>query len=284
MSMRRAAVTSLRRAALTSLRRGLSTSAYANILAETKGKVGLITLNRPKALNALSPDLVGELAQAATAFDADPSIGCIVLTGAGDKAFAAGADIKVMSDKTYMGMYKAQLYGKDFAALASMKTPIIAAVNGFCLGGGCELAMSCDFILASDAAKFGQPEIKLGTIPGLGGTQRFTRAIGKSRAMELVLTGDMMSAEEACSRGLAARVIPHAELLDDALKTAGKIASMSQPIVSMAKDCVNVSFESSLAEGLRFERALFYSSFATEDQKIGMKAFMEKEKAAFKDE
>lgn len=183
-----------------------------------------------------------------------------------------------------IALRQARLYGEEFAKIGQVRTPIIAAVNGFCLGGGCELAMSFDFILASDAAKFGQPEIKLGTIPGLGGTQRFTRAIGKSRAMELVLTGDMMSAEEAASRGLASRVVPHADLLDDALKTAGKIASMSQPIVTMAKDCVNVAFESSLAEGLRFERALFYSSFATEDQKIGMKAFMEKAKADFKDE
>ena len=179
---------------------------------------------------------------------------------------------------------QSRLYGEEFGKLAQVRTPMIAAVNGFCLGGGCELAMSFDFILASDQAKFGQPEIKLGTIPGLGGTQRFTRAIGKSRAMELVLTGDMMSAEEAASRGLAARVVPHAELLDDALKTAAKIAAMSQPIVAMAKDCVNVAFESSLAEGLRYERALFYSSFATDDQKIGMKAFMAKEKPEFVNE
>jgi len=263
----------------------MSSSSYTSILSEVKpGGVGLITLNRPKALNALSPELVSELAEAATAFDMDPDIGCIVLTGAGDKAFAAGADIKVMQTKSYMDMYKARLYGAEFAKLGDVRTPIIAAVNGFCLGGGCELAMTCDFILAADTAKFGQPEIKLGTIPGLGGTQRFTRAIGKSRAMELVLTGDMMSAEEAAARGLAARVIPAAELLDDALKTGAKIASMSKPIVTMAKDCVNVSFESSLAEGLRFERALFYSSFATEDQKIGMAAFTEKAKPAFKDE
>lgn len=177
--------------------------------------------------------------------------------------------------------FTATLFGKDFDRFTSVKKPIIAAVNGFCLGGGCELAMCCDFILAADSAKFGQPEIKLGTIPGLGGTQRFTRAIGKSRAMELVLTGDMMSAEEACSRGLVARVVPGEELLEDALKQAGKIASYSQPIVAMAKQCVNASFESSLAEGLRLERMLFYSSFSTKDQKIGMKAFMEKSKPEF---
>ena len=266
-------------------RRLLSTApSYQSILTETRGKVGLITLNRPKALNALSPDLVNELADAAIAYDADPSIGAIVVTGAGDKAFAAGADIKFMSDKSYMDMYKARVYGAEFDKLASVRKPIIAAVNGFALGGGCELAMSMDLILASDQAKFGQPEIKLGTIPGLGGTQRFTRAIGKSRAMELVLTGDMMSAEEACTCGLVARVVPHADLVDDAVKTASKIASQSQPIVAMAKDLVNASFESSLAEGLRLERALFYSTFATADQKIGMKAFMEKAKPDFKDE
>ena len=206
------------------------------------------------------------------------------MTGAGEKAFAAGADIKVMSSKSYMDMYKARLYGAEFAKISNVRKPIIAAVNGFCLGGGCELAMSFDFILAADTAKFGQPEIKLGTIPGLGGTQRFTRALGKSRAMELVLTGDMMSADEACTRGLVSRVVPAASLLDDALATAAKIASMSQPIVGMAKDCVNASFESSLAEGLRLERSLFYSTFATKDQKIGMAAFVDKAKAEFKDE
>jgi len=275
----------MRRSLGGSLRRLCTVASYRNILTDVKpGKVGLITLNRPKALNALSPDLMAELASAVTTFDADPGIGCIVLTGSGDKAFAAGADIKVMQSQSYMDMYKARLYGAEFAALEKARTPIVAAVNGFCLGGGCELAMLCDFILAADTAKFGQPEIKLGTIPGLGGTQRFTRALGKSRAMELVLTGDMMSAEEACTRGLAARVVPAAELLDDALKTAAKIAGMSQPIVQMAKDCVDASFESSLAEGLRLERSLFYSTFATTDQKIGMTAFVEKAKAEFKDE
>ena len=259
-------------------------STYTSILTETKANVGLITLNRPKALNALSPELITELVTAAEEFEADPAIGAIVITGAGNKAFVAGADIKVMSEKSYMDMYKATFLVKDFQRINNVTKPIIAAVNGFCLGGGCELAMACDFILAADTAKFGQPEIKLGTIPGLGGTQRFTRAIGKSRAMELVLTGDMMSAEEACTRGLVARVVPAAELLDDALGQAAKIASMSQPIVAMAKTCVNASFESPLAEGLRLERALFYSTFGTKDQKIGMKAFMNKETPAFEHE
>lgn len=260
-------------------------STYTNILTEVKnGNVALITMNRPKALNALNPEIVSELAHACVGYDADPSIGAIVVTGAGDKSFVAGADIKVMAEKSYMDMYKPTFLGAEFDKIMGVKKPIIAAVNGFCLGGGCELAMLCDFILAADTAKFGQPEIKLGTIPGLGGTQRFTRAIGKSRAMEMTLTGDMMSAEEACMRGLVARVVPADQLLDDALKQAGKIASMSQPIVAMAKTCINASFESSLAEGLKLERAIFYATFATKDQKIGMKAFMAKEKPEFVNE
>ena len=273
----------IRSPALRGARRFAST--YATILTEEpRPGVGLITLNRPKALNALNPELVAELATAVEAFDADKSIGAIVLTGAGDKAFVAGADIKVMSEKSYMDVYKDTFLIKDFERLCKAQKPIIAAVNGFCLGGGCELAMACDFILAADTAKFAQPEIKLGTIPGLGGTQRFTRAIGKSRAMELVLTGDMMGSEEACNRGLVARVLPAADLLNEALNQAEKIAKMSQPIVAMAKTCVNASFESPLAEGLRLERALFYSSFATKDQKIGMMAFMEKTAPAFENE
>lgn len=254
-------------------------SSYANIVSEARGSVGIITLNRPKQLNSLTPALVAEVAQCAAEFDADPAIGAIVLTGEG-KAFAAGADIKTMQDKTYMEMYKTRLFG-EFDDILAVRKPIIAAVNGFALGGGCELAMSCDFILAADSAVFGQPEIKLGTIPGLGGTQRFTRAIGKARAMELTLTGDMMSAEEACSRGLVARVLPAAELVEDAIKTASKIASYSQPVVAMAKQCVNVAFESSLTEGLKYERMAFYSTFALKDQKIGMKAFVEKAKPEF---
>ena len=222
--------------ALAGLARRRFASTYTNILTEVKnGNVALITMNRPKALNALNPEIVAELAQACVDYDADPSIGAIVVTGAGDKAFVAGADIKVMSEKSYMDMYKPTFLGAEFDKIMGVKKPIIAAVNGFCLGGGCELAMLCDFILAADTAKFGQPEIKLGTIPGLGGTQRFTRAIGKSRAMELTLTGDMMSAEEACSRGLVARVVPSDQLLDDALKQAGKIASMSQPVCGTSR-------------------------------------------------
>jgi len=257
--------------------RSLSASAYKCILTEVRADVGvgLITLNRPKALNALSPDLVKEVAHAAQQMDADKTVRCMVITGAGEKAFAAGADIKVMRDATYMTMYQTRLFS-ELDQLSSVGKPIIAAVNGFALGGGCELAMACDFILAGDTARFGQPEIKLGTIPGLGGTQRFTRALGKARAMELVLTGDMITAEEAAARGLVSRVVPAADLLDDALATAAKIAAMSEPIVAMAKTCVNVSFETGLTEGLRTERALFYSTFATQDQKIGMKAFVEK--------
>ncbi|EOD18936.1 enoyl-CoA hydratase [Emiliania huxleyi CCMP1516] len=279
----RPAASSLGRPAALVAQRRLSTSPLTCILEERRGPVGLITLNRPKALNALSPTLVRELVQEVKRFDADPEIGAIVVTGSGDKAFAAGADIKAMQPLSYMDMHKARLFG-ELDELSSVRTPIIAAVNGFALGGGCELAMTCDFILAADTAKFGQPEIKLGTIPGLGGTQRFTRAVGKSRAMELVLTGDQMSAEEARERGLVARVVPAADLLDDALKTAGKIAAQSQPIVAMAKTCVNVAFETSLAEGLRFERAIFYSTFATHDQKAGMAAFAAKEKPNFKNE
>mmetsp|Transcript_52239 Transcript_52239/g.135434 ORF Transcript_52239/g.135434 Transcript_52239/m.135434 type:complete len:283 (-) Transcript_52239:232-1080(-) len=259
-----------------------SSTPYSHILCETRGAVGLVTLNRPKALNALSPEMVGEVGKACLAFDADPSVGCIVITGSGQKAFAAGADIKFMADQSYMDMYKQKAYSAEFASIASVSKPIIAAVNGFCLGGGCEFAMSCDFILASDTAKFGQPEITLGTIPGLGGTQRWTRALGKSRAMELVLTGEMMTAQEAVERGLVARVVPSDELVDDAIKTAAKIASHSQPIVSIAKTCVNAAFESSLAEGLRLERSLFYSTFSTDDQKIGMKAFIDKQKPVWK--
>jgi len=262
--------------------RGGRALSYSCILSEVKPQgVGLITLNRPKQLNALSPPLVQEVLHAAKAFDADPSVGAIVLTGSGSKAFAAGADIKVMADQSYMDMYKTQLFA-ELDELAKVKKPIIAAVNGFALGGGCELAMTCDIILAADSARFGQPEITLGTIPGLGGTQRFARAVGKSRAMEIVLTGAMISADEAVARGLASRVVPSAQLLEDAISTAAKIASFSQPIVAMAKDAINTSFETSLTEGLRYERALFYSSFATQDQKIGMKAFVEKVAPDFK--
>lgn len=261
-------------------------STYKNLLTEERGAVAIITLNRPKALNALTPELITELVHATSAYDANPAVGAMVITGSGEKAFAAGADIKTMKEKSYMeaagytAAYGTKMYG-DFDQLAAVRKPIIAAVNGFALGGGCELAMICDFILASDKAVFGQPEIKLGTIPGLGGTQRFTRALGKSRAMEICLTGDNLSVQEACDRGLVSRIVPHAELLEDAVKTAAKIASYSQPVTAIAKTCVNAAFESSLAEGVKLERALFYSTFATRDQKIGMRAFAEKAKAEF---
>ena len=248
-----------------------------------KQNVALLTLNRPKQLNALSQKLVEELVRAAQAADQDTNVAAIVVTGAGDKAFAAGADIKSMAQKSYVDMYKSRFLG-DLDALAAVRKPIIAAVNGFALGGGCELAMACDFILAADSAKFGQPEIKLGTIPGLGGTQRFTRALGKARAMELVLTGDLIDADEACARGLVSRVVPHADLVDEAVSVGNRIAKMSRPVVSMAKECVNVAFESSLAEGLRYERGVFYATFGTKDQKTGMEAFVSKSEAQFRDE
>ena len=256
---------------------------YENILVEIKGSVGLITLHRPQALNALCAPLMDELTHAIGSMEENDAIGCMVLTGSA-KAFAAGADIKEMAGKKYIDVFREDFITANWEAATRARKPIIAAVAGYALGGGCELAMLCDFILAADTAKFGQPEIKLGTIPGLGGTQRFARALGKSRAMELVLTGDFMSVEEAVTRGLVSRVVPAADLLDEALKTAAKIASYSQPVVGIAKVCVNAAFESSLAEGLRLERALFYSTFATEDQKIGMKAFVEKAKPEFKHE
>ncbi len=249
--------------------------AYENIIVETQDNVGLITLNRPKALNALCVALINELARALDAFEADDAIGCIVLTGS-EKAFAAGADIKEMKDKTYM-----QAYGEDFITggwerLAQTRKPVVAAVAGYALGGGCEVAMMCDIIIAADTAKFGQPEITIGTIPGSGGTQRLTRAVGKSKAMEMCLTGRMMDAAEADRAGLVARVVPAADLLAEAMKTAEKIASLSRPIVMMAKEAVNRAYETTLAEGIKFERRIFHSTFATEDQKEGMAAFAEK--------
>jgi len=253
---------------------------YNNILVEKKeGGVGLITLNRPKALNALCDELITELNDAARRFELDTEVGAIVLTGS-TKAFAAGADIKEMSTKTYMDTYKNNMFS-SWDNLTKIRKPIIAAVNGFALGGGCELAMMCDIILAGDKAKFGQPEIKLGTIPGVGGTQRLTRAVGKSKAMELILTGDFMSAEEAKQSGLVSRVVPEDELLTVALDMAKKVASYSQPIVSMAKECVNQAYESTLHEGVHFERRVFHSTFATNDQKEGMKAFIEKAQPAW---
>jgi enoyl-CoA hydratase len=250
---------------------------YENIVVETRGNVGLITLHRPQALNALCVALTEELARALDDFEADEGIGCIVLTGS-DKAFAAGADIKEMKDKTYMQAYREDFITRGWERLAETRKPVIAAVAGYALGGGCEIAMMCDIILAADTARFGQPEITLGIIPGAGGTQRLTRAVGKSKAMELCLTGRMMDAEEAERCGLVARVVPAERLLDEALSTAGKIASYSQPIVALAKESVNRAFETTLAEGVRFERRLFHSTFATDDQKEGMAAFVEKRK------
>jgi len=256
--------------------RFLATSAaqYSNILVEKKDGIAVITLNRPKALNALCDELISELNQATQELDKDNEVGAIVLTGS-KKAFAAGADIKEMSTKTYMEVYKNNMFS-TWDNLTKIRKPVIAAVNGFALGGGCELAMTCDIIIAGDKAKFGQPEIKLGTIPGVGGTQRLTRAVGKSKAMELILTGDFLSAQDAERYGLVSRVVPEDELLGVAVETAKKIASYSQPIVAMAKECVNEAYETSLHEGIHFERRVFHSTFATADQKEGMKAFVEK--------
>jgi enoyl-CoA hydratase len=250
------------------------------ILTETRGRVGLITLNRPKALNAINRQLTAELLDAVAAFDADPAIGCIVITGS-EKAFAAGADIKEMQPRGYAEMY-AEDWFADWERLVAVRTPVIAAVAGFALGGGCELAMMCDFILAADTAKFGQPEIKLGIMPGMGGSQRLVRAVGKAKAMEMILTGRMMDAAEAESAGLVARVVPAAELLDEALRTAETIAGMSLSAAMMAKETVSRAFETTLTEGLRFERRVFHAMFATEDQKEGMTAFLEKRPAVFK--
>ena len=252
---------------------------YETIIVEQRGRVGLITLNRPKALNALNGQLMVEVVAAAEAFDRSPETGCIVITGS-EKAFAAGADIKEMQNATFMDMYLNDWFSA-WDRLAAVRTPTIAAVSGFALGGGCELAMMCDFILAADTAKFGQPEIKLGIMPGMGGSQRLTRAIGKAKAMELCLTGRMMDAAEAERAGLVARILPAAELLDDALKTAATIAALSKPITMMAKESVARAFESSLREGLIFERHVFHAMFATNDQKEGMAAFVEKRPPAF---
>jgi enoyl-CoA hydratase len=254
--------------------------AYENIEVETHGKVGLIRLNRPQALNALCLSLIRELNAALDIFEDDPQIGALVLTGSA-KAFAAGADIKEMQSKTFIGAYLEDFIGQ-WERLSRVRKPVIAAVAGFALGGGCELALMCDMIIAADTAKFGQPEIKLGIIPGSGGTQRLTRIIGKSKAMDLCLTGRLMDAAEAERAGLAARVVPADRLLDEALATAATIASMSLPAAILAKASVNRAYETTLAEGVRFERLSFYSLFATEDQKEGMAAFIEKRAPAFK--
>ncbi|HJS31207.1 MAG TPA: enoyl-CoA hydratase [Alphaproteobacteria bacterium] len=255
--------------------------AYQNILVEKRGRVGLITLNRPKALNALSAALVAELAQALDAFEADAGVGAIVLAGS-DKAFAAGADIKEMKDKTYIDVYLADFITRGWERVTTCRKPIVAAVAGYALGGGCEVAMMCDFILAAENAKFGQPEINLGTMPGAGGTQRLTRFVGKSKAMEMCLTGRTMDAAEAERAGLVSRVVPAAELLDEAVRTAQSIAEKSLPVTMLVKESVNRAYETTLSEGVRFERRVFHSTFATEDQKEGMTAFVEKRQPQFK--
>ncbi len=254
---------------------------HETLLVETDGKVGIITLNRPEALNALSRKLCDELAAQLGEWNSDPAIGCVIITGAG-RAFAAGADIKEMAPQSYMDVYKADMFAGFEQAVSSFRKPIIAAVNGFALGGGCELAMMCDFILASEAARFGQPEINLGVMPGIGGTQRLTRLVGKSKAMEMCLTGRMMDAAEAVQAGLAARVVPADRLMAEARTVAAKIAAASQPIVMMTKEAVNAAYETTLHQGLIFERRLFHSMFATADQKEGMAAFVEKRPADFK--
>jgi enoyl-CoA hydratase len=254
---------------------------YENIIVETRGPVGLITLNRPQALNALCEALVEELNKALDAYEADAAIGAIVVTGSA-KAFCAGADIKEMSDKTYVQAYTEDFVTRNWERLARCRKPVIAAVAGFALGGGCEVAMMCDFIIAADTARFGQPEITLGIIPGAGGTQRLTRLVGKSKAMEMILTGRMMDAAEAERAGLVSRVVPAAELLDEAVKVATKIAGLSRPSVMLAKEAVNRAYETTLAEGIRFERRVFHSTFATEDQKEGMAAFAAKRPPQFK--
>ncbi|APO66065.1 enoyl-CoA hydratase [Rhizobium gallicum] len=254
--------------------------AYETLIVETRGNVGLITLNRPQALNALNTTVLKELKQAFADFHDNEAIGAIVLTGS-ERAFAAGADIKEMQPLQFADVYKAEFIS-GWDEIAKARKPVIAAVSGFALGGGCELAMMCDFIIASDTAKFGQPEITLGVIPGMGGSQRLTRMVGKSKAMDMVLTGRMMDAAEAERAGLVSRVVAPERLLDEALAAADKIASLSQPSVLMAKEAVNRALETTLEEGLRFERRLFHSLFATEDQKEGMAAFIEKRKPAFK--
>ena len=254
--------------------------AYETILVETRGRVGLVRLNRPNALNALNAQLIVDLSRALDVFEDDEGIGCVVITGS-DKAFAAGADIKEMQSKTYMSAFKEDFIAK-WDGLARMRKPVIAAVAGFALGGGCELAMMCDIIIAADSAKFGQPEIKLGVMPGSGGTQRLIRQIGKSKAMEMCLTGRMMDAAEAERSNLVARVVPAASLLEEAMKTAEAIAGMSLPVAMMTKETINRAYETTLAEGIRFERRVFHSQFALADQKEGMAAFVEKRKPAFK--
>jgi enoyl-CoA hydratase len=255
--------------------------AYHDIIVERKGRVGLITFNRPKALNALCDQLVAELGQALDEFEGDDAIGAIVVTGS-EKAFAAGADIKEMKDRSFVDVYRSDFITRGWERIAQCRKPVIAAVAGYALGGGCEMAMMCDIILAAENAKFGQPEITLGVLPGAGGTQRLTRLVGKAKAMEMCLSGRMMDAAEAERSGLVSRVVPTEQLLAEALKLAERIAGMSMPIALMVKEAVNRAYETTLAEGIRFERRLFHAAFATEDQKEGMAAFAEKRQAAFK--
>lgn len=255
------------------------TTDFQNILVETRGRVGLITLNRPKALNALDLTTQREVVTAAQSFDADSGIGCIVLTGS-EKAFAAGADIKEMADQDVAAMYSANWFA-GWDSLTRVRIPVIAAVAGYALGGGCELAMMCDLIIAADTAKFGQPEINLGVIPGMGGSQRLARAIGKAKAMEMCLTGRMMDAEEAERSGLVARVVPASQLLDEAMTTAETIASKSRVAAMMVKEAVNAGYEMPLAQGISHERALFHAAFGTADQTEGMAAFVEKREPRF---
>ncbi|MEM9061674.1 MAG: enoyl-CoA hydratase [Pseudomonadota bacterium] len=255
--------------------------AYTCIAVETREHVGLIRLDRPKALNALNTELLNELADALQKFDADERIGAIVLTG-NEKAFAAGADITEMQPKSFVDVFSENMFAAQMQVIENTRKPIIAAVAGYALGGGCEIAMACDFILAADNAKFGQPEINLGVIPGIGGTQRLTRFVGKSKAMEMNLTGRMMDAEEAERSGLVSRVVPADDLIDEAVKTAAKIAEKSPLAVMAAKEAVNRSYETTLAEGIRYERRIFNALFATQDQKEGMAAFVEKRSAKFK--
>jgi len=255
--------------------------AYETLLTEVDGAVAVITLNRPDALNAFNNQLMDELTAALDRFDEDREIGCIVITGS-KKAFAAGADIKEMQNNSYLDIYKSDVFGDHHEAIARFRKPIIAAVSGYALGGGCEIAMMCDMIVASESAKFGQPEITLGVMPGIGGTQRLTHAVGKAKAMDMCLTGRMMDAGEAERAGLVARVVPVDDLLETAQTMAAKIAAQSQPIAMMTKETINAAFEMSLAQGIQFERRLFQSMFTTDDQKEGMTAFIEKRKPHFK--
>jgi enoyl-CoA hydratase len=254
---------------------------YENILTETRGRVGVVTLHRPKQLNALNDALMDELGHALRAFDDDDAIGAIVIAGS-ERAFAAGADIGVMAEKSFIDVYKTQFITRNWETIRTVRKPVIAAVAGVALGGGCELAMMCDIVIASQTAKFGQPEIKLGIIPGAGGTQRLPRAVGKAKAMDLVLTGRMMDAQEAERAGLVSRVVEPDKLLDEALAAGNAICDYSMPAVAMAKEAVNRAFEGTLSEGVLYERRLFYSLFATDDQKEGMRAFIEKRKPSFR--